>query len=55
MGLFAGQKWCILEILETRFLATTWVLGVLQCAPKAYPVKFYGLEYWGWAVVSSDS
>jgi len=47
MGLFAGQKWCILEILETRFLATTWVLGVLQCAPKACPVKYNGLECWG--------
>ena len=31
------------------------VLGTLQYAPKAYPVKFYGLECWGWAVVGSDS
>jgi hypothetical protein len=22
-GLFAGQRWCISETLETRFLATT--------------------------------
>ena len=31
------------------------VLGTLQYAPKAYPVKFYGLECWGWAVVGNDS
>ena len=52
MNLFAGQNWCISENPGTRFLATTWVLGTLQYAPKAYPVKFYGLEYWGWAVVA---
>ena len=55
VGLFAGQKWCISETLETRFLAITWVSGILQYAHKAYPVKFYGLECWGWAVVAASA
>jgi hypothetical protein len=31
------------------------VSGTLQYASKAYSVKFYGLECWGWAVVGSDN
>jgi hypothetical protein len=50
-----GKHGAFLETLETSFLAITWVLGTLQYAPKAYPVKFYGLECWGWAAVGNDS
>jgi hypothetical protein len=50
-----GKNGAFLETLETRFLATIWVLGALLYAPKACPVKFYGLECWGWALVGSDS
>jgi len=50
-----GKNGAFLETPETRFLAITWVSGTLQYAPKAYPVKFYGLKCWGWAVVGSDS
>jgi len=50
-----GKNGAFLETLETSFLAITWVSGTLQYAPKACPVKYYGLECWGWAVVGSDS
>jgi hypothetical protein len=50
-----GNNAAFLEILEIRFLATTWVSGVLQFALRACPVKYYGLECWRWAVVGSDS
>jgi hypothetical protein len=50
-----GKNGAFLETLETRFLAITWVSGTLQYAPNAYPVKFYNLECWGWAVVGIDS
>ena len=50
-----GKICAFLETLETRFLATIWVSGVLQYAPKACPVKYYGLECWRWAVVGTDS
>jgi hypothetical protein len=52
---WAGKNNAFLETLETRFLATTWVSGVLRYAPRACPVKYYGLECWGWAVVGSNS
>ena len=29
--------------------------GTYQYAPKAYPVKFYGLDCWGWAVVAATA
>ena len=50
-----GKNGAFLKTPETSFLAITWVSGTLEYAPKAYPVKFYGLECWGWAVVGSDS
>jgi hypothetical protein len=50
-----GKNGAFLETLETRFLATTWVSKVLQYAPRACPVNYYGLECWRWAVVSSNS
>jgi len=34
-----GKHGAFLETPETRFLATTWVSGVLQYAPRACPVK----------------
>jgi hypothetical protein len=39
-----GKNGAFLETPETRFLAITCVSGAFQYAPKACPVKFYGLE-----------
>jgi hypothetical protein len=55
VGLFAGKIGAFLETLETRILATTCVLRAPQYAFKAIPVKYCGLECWGWALVGSDS
>jgi len=50
-----GKNGAFLETLDTRFLAITCVSRALQYAPKACPVKYYGLECWRWAVVGTDS
>jgi hypothetical protein len=54
-GLFAGRKWCISGNPGNTLSGHHLSVGIFQYAPRACPVKYYGLECWRWAVVGSNS
>jgi hypothetical protein len=56
VGLFAGNSGAFLETLETGNALSGHHLSVRSpsVCSQACPVKYYGLECWGWAIVGSE-